>query len=288
MTADPATADAVTQARHAAESAARLSGVTVAESHDMEELRAVSALLESVWGRNDEGVPVNSEVQRSLVHAGGCVTVARDRHGRLAGAAVLAVAAPAGSTCSMIAAVAPGTSDRGIGRTLKLRQRAWALENGFRSMRWTFDPLVSRNARFNLTKLGAEAAEYEPAFYGRMSDDLNGDDDSDRLVADWRLDGRRVVAATDGTAPEPAGPDENGPVLRRGPDGSPMLRRDDRGLWCRVPADVVALRRGRPAEASQWRTSVREVLIAAFADGLVATHLTRDSWYLLTETEERR
>jgi predicted GNAT superfamily acetyltransferase len=288
MTAEPAAVDPAAQAWRAAEAAAHRSGVTLTEADDMEQLRAVSTLLASVWGRNDEGVPVNSEVQRSLVHSGGCVTIARDGDGRLAGAAVLAVAAPAGSTYSMIAAVAPGTSDRGIGRTLKLRQRAWALANGFRSMRWTFDPLVSRNARFNLAKLGAEAVEYESAFYGRMSDDLNGDDDSDRLVAHWPLDAARAVAAAQGTGPDPVGPDEHSRALRQGPDGSAMLRGDDRGLWCRVPADVVALRRGRPAEASQWRAAVREVLTAAFADGLVATHLTRDSWYLLTESEERR
>jgi predicted GNAT superfamily acetyltransferase len=51
--------------------------------------------------------------------------------------------------------------------------------------------------------------------------------------------------------------------------------------WCRVPRDVVALRRERPDEASTWRKAVRETMVSAFADGLVASYVTRDGWYLL-------
>jgi hypothetical protein len=55
------------------------------EAVSVGELREASALLEMVWGRTGEGVPVNSEVMKSLVHAGGCVTVARDGDGRVIG-----------------------------------------------------------------------------------------------------------------------------------------------------------------------------------------------------------
>jgi predicted GNAT superfamily acetyltransferase len=267
----------------------------VREADSVEELREASALLETIWGRTEEGVPVHSEVMKSLVHAGGCVTVARDDGGAVIGAAVLSPAAPAGEAYSLIAGVAPGTSDRGIGRALKLRQREWALEHGFTHITWTFDPLVARNARFNLARLGAVAAEYEVAFYGRMSDGINGDDDSDRLVARWSLAGGRAAAAAAGNAPDPAGPGDAGVVgnspgsnnetPRDAPDGGPLLRRDAAGLWCRVPADIVALRRADPAEASRWRLAVRDVFRAAFADGCVATHCTRTGWYLLSLEE---
>jgi predicted GNAT superfamily acetyltransferase len=271
------------QADRVADSAARRAAVSVSEVPDLPGLRAVSALLEAVWGRSDEGVPINTDVLRSLVHAGGCVTAAYDAADDLVGAAVLSVAGPDQSTYSLIAAVAPDTNDRGIGRAVKLRQRAWALQHGYRTMLWTFDPLVGRNARFNLAKLGAEAGAYEVAFYGRMSDAINGDDDSDRLVARWRLDSRRAVAATEGTSVDLAGPAANAPVLAEGPDGAPMVRRDQQGLWCRVPADIVDLRRREPAEAAQWRLAVRDVLSGAVARGAAATHMTRDGWYLLTD-----
>ena len=58
---------------------------------------------------------------------------------------------------------------------------------GVSEIAWTFDPLVSRNAYFNLIKLGADAVEYLPNFYGPMLDTINGDDDSDRLLIKWRL-----------------------------------------------------------------------------------------------------
>ncbi len=236
------------QAARAAEVAASRAGVQVSEVEEMAAMRGVSLLLETVWGRSPEGVPLNSELLRSVAHAGGSVTVARDQAGELAGAAAL-VCSPGDSTYSLIAAARAGGHDRGIGHALKLRQRQWALERGMHTMRWTFDPLVSRNARFNLTKLGAVTRDYQEQFYGRMSDDINGDDEADRLVAVWRLDAPRTVAASEGTAPEPVGPDpDTATVLSVGPDGAPMHVACGEVTWCRVPEDVVQLRHGRSAD----------------------------------------
>lgn len=279
--------DVVAQAERAAEAAGRLSGVTLGEVEDMAELRAVSSLFESVWGRTPEGVPVNSEVLRSLVHAGGCVTTALDQNGALLGAAALTLAEPAGSTYSLIAAVSPAAVDRGVGRAVKLRQRAWALQRGYASMVWTFDPLVSRNARFNLAKLGAVARQYAVGFYGEMSDRINGADEADRLVATWLLDSPGVVAASEGIAADPAGPAQDAEALADGPDGMPLARFDTTGLWVRVPSDVVELRGTDPSAAQQWRTAVRRALVDAFVDSRAATHMTRHGWYLLEEASPR-
>lgn len=262
--------------------AAGRAGVTVHEVESIDEHRAVSRLLEAVWGRNDEGVPIGSEVLRSLVHAGGAVTVARDESDALVGAAVLALG-EGRSTYSLIAAAAPTRSDGGIGQALKLRQRAWALARELTTMHWTFDPLVGRNARFNLTKLGATAGEYVEAFYGRMTDEMNGDDDSDRLVAEWRLDSARTASAAAGTPTEPDEPPASGAqVLLLGPDGSPCYLSAGDDAWCRVPRDVVELRRTDPTAAATWRAAIREALTDAFGSGLTATGMTRSGWYRLT------
>lgn len=277
----------VAQAERAADAARRRGGITLGEVDDMPELRAVSRLFESVWGRTPEGVPVNSELLRSLIHAGGCVTTAHDQRGALMGAAALTLAEPAGSTYSLIAAVSPGAVNRGVGRAVKLRQRAWALQRGYVTMVWTFDPLVSRNARFNLAKLGAVAGQYEVAFYGEMSDRINGADEADRLVARWVLDSPRVVAASEGTAADPAGPAQDSLALADGPDGKPLACLDATGLWVRVPSDVVALRGTDPAAAERWRTVVRRTLVDAFVHSRTATHMTRHGWYLLEEESPR-
>jgi len=273
------TFNAAAQARRVAETAAVRAGVTTAEVEEMAELRHVSHLWEQVWGRNDEGVPVNSELLRSLVHAGCAVTVAHDREGALAGAAALVLGEDA-TTYSLIAGTRPGAVDRGIGHALKLRQRTWALDRGLTTMRWTFDPLVGRNARFNLTKLGAGADDYVESFYGRMADDINAGDDADRVVAHWRLDSPEAVAASEGTAREPGEPDlASGSVVAVGPDGEPAYAVDEGGAWCRVPRDVVALRRTDPAATAAWRGLVREAFGDAFGRGLTATGMTRSGWY---------
>ena len=279
------TSHATAQALRVSEAAAARAGVVMAEAEEMAVMHAVSALFEQVWGRNDEGVPLSSEVLRALAHAGGAVTVARSADGTLAGAAALALSSDAG-TYSLIAAAAPGGSDRGIGYALKLRQRSWALRAGLTSMTWTFDPLVSRNARFNLTKLGATAESYIPSFYGEMHDEINQGDDSDRLVATWRLAGASAVAATEGrrssaTDPEPAS------VLATGPDGEPSYVTDVAGgSWIRVPGDIVAVRRGDAATAVAWRTCTREAFTDALAKGAVASGMTRTGWYQLSNAME--
>lgn len=278
----PSTFNAAAQARRVAETAAARAGVTTAEVEDMADLRQVSHLWEQVWGRSNEGVPINSELLRSLAHAGGAVTVARDHEGAVAGAAALVLGRDA-TTYSLIAGTRPGAADRGIGHALKLRQRTWALDRGLTTMRWTFDPLVGRNARFNLTKLGAGAEDYVESFYGRMADGINAGDEADRLVALWRLDSPEAVAASEGTAREPGDPDLcRGSVVAVGPDGQPAYAVDDGGAWCRVPRDVVALRRTDPAATAAWRGLVRAAFADALGRGLSATGMTRSAWYRLS------
>jgi predicted GNAT superfamily acetyltransferase len=75
---------------------------------------------------------------------------------------------------------------QGIGTTLKLAQRDAARELGYRKIAWTYDPLVSRNAHFNLNKLGARVVEYKVNAYGADEGDLvNRGIETDRFIAVW-------------------------------------------------------------------------------------------------------
>ncbi|MER7798602.1 hypothetical protein [Microbacterium sp. NPDC096154] len=246
-------------------------GVVLSEAHAIDELREVSALLESVWGRTPEGAPMHSDTMRSLVHAGGLVSVARDAAGAtgagaMVGAAVLVRDEP-GRAYGIIAAAAPGMSDRGIGFALKRHQRDWCLAHGIGEIRWTFDPLMARNARFNLSKLGAVALAYEESFYGEMIDDINRGDDSDRLVASWVLDAEPRPEPADPGLP-PASPDA--PVVR-----------DERGTWIGIPRDIDDLRVADPASAVRWRHAVRDAMLPLFARGDRAVGFTRSGHYLM-------
>lgn len=254
------------------------------EVREMTDLRAVSDLFVDVWGPSSEGSPMPSEVLRALVHAGGLVNVATadaSDGAPLLGAAVLAPTADGGGY-SMIAAAQPGHGDRGIGTALKEHQRAWARRHGMATITWTFDPLVARNGRFNLDKLGAVAEHYERTFYGVMTDSINGGDDSDRLVAVWHT---HAPTPSDTASPDPA----HTVSLRTGPDGRPayLIGRSEHQRWVRVPTDIVALRRADPQQGRRWRLVVREAMEDAFAHGLVATGVSRDHWYQFTSTTAR-
>ncbi|MFD7503074.1 chorismate synthase [Streptomyces sp. NPDC059850] len=260
-----------------ASAAAHTAGVGVRTVDDVAGIQAVADFLADVWQLPHTNPPYPSEVLHSLVHAGGAVHAAYGTGERLAGAAVAVFGPPADRSAYSFVAAATA-SDRGVGFAIKQAQRAWALERGARTMRWTFDPLVGRNARFNLVKLGAVGSEYLVDLYGPMNDGVNDGDESDRLTAAWDLD--------PGTAHTPeAGDDEaraRATAVRPAPDGGPLAVRDDRRLWCRVPEDIVALRAADPALALRWRHAVREVFTDAYAEGLRATSMSRDGWYLLT------
>jgi predicted GNAT superfamily acetyltransferase len=99
--------------------------------------------------------------------------------------------------------VLPEDRDRKIGRGLKLFQREEALSRDIRLIEWTFDPLETRNAHFNLNRLGAIVRTYIPNFYGITTSPLHRNLPTDRLLAEWHLDSTRVVAAINNLAPDP-------------------------------------------------------------------------------------
>ena len=104
---------------------------------------------------------------------------------------------------SHMTAVLPESRNRKIGRALKLFQREEALSRDIRRIEWTFDPLETRNAHFNLNRLGAIVRTYIPNFYGITSSPLHRSLPTDRLLAEWHLDSARVIAAINNLTPDP-------------------------------------------------------------------------------------
>jgi predicted GNAT superfamily acetyltransferase len=94
---------------------------------------------------------------------------------------------------SHMTAVLPEYQNSGIGRKLKLAQRTDALQRGINLIEWTFDPLQSRNAHFNIARLGAISREYLPNLYGQTSSPLHRGLPTDRLVAQWWIRSPRVA-----------------------------------------------------------------------------------------------
>lgn len=273
---------AIHQAEIVASHTATAARVHIVDEFDLDRLRGIAGMLAVVWGTSHHGAPIPLDLLRSISHAGCNVTAAYNDNGTLCGAAVAIVSPDNVSMYSLIAGVLPGTADRGIGFALKQHQRAWALARGFTTMTWTFDPLVSRNARFNLTKLGAHASEYITDFYGLMEDEINSNDESDRLVAVWPLISARTIACSEGELGQLQMPPFSEHDVRVfGPDRDPALVEANGSLWCRVPVDIVGLRARHPDQAQAWRGSVREIFTTAFAADNTALGVTRTGWYRL-------
>ena len=156
------------EAVQAADAAALAAGVAVREISDLAELADVVGLYASIWGR-DANPPMTLELLRAFTKAGNYVGGAFE-DGRLVGACVGFFHAPSEDALhSHIAGVSRDVLGRHVGFALKLHQRAWAMLRGVSEIAWTFDPLVSRNAWFNLVKLAARPVEYLPNFYGAMA-----------------------------------------------------------------------------------------------------------------------
>jgi predicted GNAT superfamily acetyltransferase len=277
---------ALDRAVHAADAAAQAAHVSVREVTDLAELDAVVRLYATIWGRGGNP-PVSIELLRAFTKAGNYVGGAYDEDGQLVGACVGFFHAPSEDALhSHIAGVSASVTGRSVGFALKLHQRAWALLRGVSEIAWTFDPLVSRNAYFNLVKLGAEPVEYLPNFYGAMLDTINGHDDSDRLLMRWRLLDPAVVVACDGGSTPSVVSDElaAGAVVALGvsADGGPVPGRlDGATSLVAVPRDIAGLRLSDPALAQQWRIAVRDALTALVADGARIAGFDRDGWYVV-------
>lgn len=273
------------RAVQAADAAAQGAHVAVRELTELADLERVVALYARIWGR-DANPPMTLELLRAFTKAGNYVGGAFDGP-VLVGACVGFFHAPAEDALhSHIAGVAPETAGRSVGFALKLHQRAWALLRGISEIAWTFDPLVSRNAYFNLVKLAAEPVEYLPNFYGAMADSINGLDDSDRLLVRWRLRDPAVVAACAGAGVSAVAADEISAgaavALGMSENGTPVPGRlDARTSLVAVPADIAALRVRDPELAQRWRSAVREALTALVGDGARVTGFDREGWYVV-------
>jgi len=104
---------------------------------------------------------------------------------------------------SHMTGVLPSHRDRRVGRHLKLAQREDALRRNIRVVEWTFDPLETKNAHFNINRLGAISRKYIPSFYGITTSPLHRNMPTNRLLVEWQLDTKRVISAIN-ELPSPA------------------------------------------------------------------------------------
>jgi predicted GNAT superfamily acetyltransferase len=255
----------------------------------IEDIERLDDLFASVWGfRGTPFVPL--EILQALRLSGNYV-VGGYAAGRLVAGGVGFLGEHAGRPHlhSHIVGVVPDLQGRAVGYAVKLHQRAWCLARGVDQVIWTFDPLIRRNAYFNLVKLGTRVVGYEERFYGdALGDPVNAGDDTDRAVVAWELSDPEVAAAADSPPTAPSADRPTGTRILRCGDAdepvtvAPETAAPDAVLRAWVPADIVALRRGRPDLARAWRLALRHTVGRAVQQrGYVGVGMSRDGWYTL-------
>lgn len=219
------------------------------------EMSAVVTVFQQVWGSVTPLVGV--EVLRGIAHSGGYVAGAFDS-GNIVGASFGFLARHAGCHAlhSHVTGILPGVQHSGVGRAMKNHQRSWAADHDLEWVTWTFDPLVRRNAWFNIEVLHAGVAEYLVDFYGPMTDAVNRQDETDRLLVAWPTDGRALPAA-----------DADAEIIE-----------------VPTPDDIVKLRRTDPTLAAEWRLRVRTELGDRLAAGATVVGFTREGAYQVAGT----
>jgi predicted GNAT superfamily acetyltransferase len=149
-----------------------------------DELAVLPEFEALIWGGNDDRVSVNMLV--ATITEGGMAIGAFEDDRIVASVYGFATREP-DVLHSHYMAVHPDRRGSGLGEAIKRRQAEWCLDNGYRSMRWTFDPLQLTNAHLNLNKLGALGVDYHVNHYGALGG-INGSLPSDRLTVQWYLD----------------------------------------------------------------------------------------------------
>jgi len=260
-----------------------------------EEFRQAVEVYRAVWGEGE----IPTTLQRALLDNGGLVLGAfADIH--LAGFAISLLGWD-GTTLyqySHTTAVRPEYQNHHLGFRLKAFQRDEVLKLGLSEIRWTFDPLQSRNARLNVRLLGGIPDRYHIHYYGQMPDPLNLGIESDRLRLRWELTSPRVEERLAGKVPTT---DED---LDRWQQSTPIVETEvgEKGLrtptavtepggspaHLEIPFDLAAVREHEPSALRTWRHAVRDGFRAAFDVGyrvddfaVVTTGHERRSFYFL-------
>jgi predicted GNAT superfamily acetyltransferase len=226
-------------------------GILVRHCRGMDELEACVRLEREVWKSADiDVVPIPLFVVASKT--GGQVLGAFQGHDLVG--FTMAIAGWRNRKPllhSHMTAVNGAHRNLGVGRQLKLFQRADALARGISLIEWTFDPIMTKNAYFNFMRLGAVARCYVPNAYGITSSPLHAALPTDRLLAEWHLSSQRVLRVLAGKRSTP--------------------EFDKKAIRISIPADLEILRTKTPGKAAKILDEIRAQFTGSLAKNYAAT-----------------
>jgi len=240
-----------------------------------EEMRAVEE-VERTAGQLLDEPPIPAPVQRAMQDNGGLVLGAfADIH--LAGCAVgfLGWDGEALYHYSHLLAVRPEYQNHRLGFRLKVFQRDEVLKQGLSLVRWTFDPLQSRNAWLYIHRLGASVDRYFVHYFGRMGGSANRGLESDRVRVSWAIRSpaveERLTQPPSASDPPPFDGAESIVETELGDAGLRVPKAVTEPTAARatleIPFDLALIQEHEPGGVRTWRHAVRDGLRSALDTG---------------------
>ena len=274
---------------------AAVDGVEIRHMRTRDEMEACVALQSLTWGEGFRE-PVPATILKITQRLGGITAGAFAEDGALLGFVFGITGVERGEIVhwSHMLAVHPGAQNHGIGRRLKEFQRESLRALGARRMYWTYDPLVARNAHFNINRLRAGVSEYVADMYGNDSGSpVHSGVGTDRFIVVWPItaDGREAGPRESAASVAPTSWDD-APILNAGTTdgGVPDLARFTAlppAVRIEIPSDIQLVQATSTAQAAHWRATTRSAFQWALAHDYTVTRFAhgRESahaCYLLT------
>lgn len=240
-----------------------MSSVELKIIYDPDEIGRIIPVISSAWGMPDVGTLIKDIVSAMRYH-GGVVIGAYDGS-KMVGMHFSFPGYRKGKVYlySHMTGVISDLKYSGIGYLLKMKQREWALDNGYDLIAWTYDPIMSLNANFNLRKLGTIARSYLDNFYGTMEDSINFGIPSDRVVTEWWIKKEKKVDLHGFVPVNPFDTEYEFDFSYSSGDVPPKI-------LLKIPANFVEMKKKNKELAIKWRMFARNTLKDFFSKGYTA------------------
>jgi len=263
--------------------------IAIRDLKSIDDLSQLKAVEKEVWGMTDEDtLPLTLAIACKAV--GNIFVGAFDKEknkekDKLVGFAFGFLGRERGQTTihSHMLAVLDSYRHLDLGSRLKQAQRERAMAMGIREMTWTYDPLQSRNAHFNFSKLGVVSETYKVDFYGPETSSMLHRNGTDRLWVRWILNSRRVRDRLVGKNARAETLDAMrllAPLVRFDPSGKPgradlaeSLGRQRVSI--EIPGDILEVERTDMGLAREWREATRWAFREAVKAGFIVAEFCR-------------
>jgi predicted GNAT superfamily acetyltransferase len=266
--------------------------ITIRDLKSIDDLSQLKAVEKEVWGMTDEdALPLTLAIACKAagnIFVGAFDKVKDDKEkdkDKLVGFAFGFLGRERGQTTihSHMLAVLDRYRHLDLGSRLKQAQRERAMAMGVQEMTWTYDPLQSRNAHFNFSKLGVVSDAYKVDFYGPETSSRLHRNGTDRLWVRWMLHSRRVRDRLAGKNLRSETLDAMrllAPLVRFDPSGRPgradlaeSLGRQRVSI--EIPGDILDVERTDMELAREWRDATRWAFREALKAGFVVAEFCR-------------